>query len=224
MTLELRGVAYRYAGARRPAILGVDLAIADGEIVGIMGRNEAGKTTTCLVASGVAPASIGGELAGDVLLDGTSLRVRAPWELAGRTGLVLADAASQRSGMTGTVLEEVAFGPVNLGLEVAATLERARWAIAALGIEGFADRDPAHLSGGEARLVAIASIAAMRPRLLVLDEPADELDAEGRRRVVALLRELAAAGTSVLVAEHDHAFLTALGARVVTIDAGRLTA
>jgi energy-coupling factor transport system ATP-binding protein len=224
VTLELRGVAYRYAGARRPAIEGVDLAIADGEIVGITGRNEAGKTTTCLVASGFAPASIGGELVGDAVLDGTPLGVNASWELAGRTGLVLAEAASQRSGMTGTVLEEVAFGPVNLGLEVDETLARARWAISALGIDRLRDRDPAHVSGGEARLVAIASIAAMRPRLLVLDEPAGELDADGRRRVVALLRALAAAGASVLVAEHDLDILAALGARVVTIDAGRLSA
>jgi energy-coupling factor transporter ATP-binding protein EcfA2 len=222
--LELRSVGYRYAGAGRLAIEAVDLTIADGEIVGLVGPNESGKTTTCLVASGVAPASIRGELVGDVRLDGSALRVREPWELGGRTGLLLADPSSQRSGMTATVLEEIAFGPVNLGLEVEETLERTRWAMAALGLDGIADRHPAQLSGGQERLVAIASILAMRPRLLVLDEPAGELDADGRSRVVAVLRDLAAEGTSVLVAEHDTAFLSALGARVVALREGRVAA
>lgn len=222
MSVELRAVSYRYAGAARPAIEGVDLAIIDGEIVGLVGPNEAGKTTTCLVASGFAPASIGGELTGEVLLDGQPLAVRAPWELAGRTGLLLAEVATQRSGMTGTVLEEVAFGPVNLGLQVAETLERVHWATASVGIDTLAERHPAHLSGGQARLVAIASILAMRPRLLVLDEPAGELDDAGRSRLVAVLRDYAAAGSSVLVAEHDTGFLAALGARIVTIRDGQL--
>lgn len=222
--LELRAVAYRYAGARRPAIEGVDLMVADGEIVGLVGPNEAGKSTTCLVASGFAPASIGGELRGHVLLDGRSLAVRAPWELAGRTGVLLAEAAGQRSGMTATVLEEVAFGPVNLGLEVEETLERARWAMASLGVDDLAERHPAHVSGGQAKLVAIASIVAMRPRLLVLDEPVGELDADGRARVATVLRDLAGTGMGVLIAEHDTAFLAALDARIVSLRDGRLAA
>lgn len=222
MSLELRAVSYRYAGAARPAIERVDLAIGDGDIVGLVGLNEAGKTTTCLVASGFAPASIGGELTGEVLLDGRPLAVGEPWELAGRTGLLLAEVATQRSGMAETVLEEIAFGPVNLGLVVSETIERAHWAMAALGIDALSERHPARLSGGQARLVAIASILAMRPRLLVLDEPVGELDDAGRSRLVAVLRDLAATGSSVLVAEHDTAFLETLGARIVDVRGGRL--
>lgn len=220
MTLELRSASYRYAGARRHAIAGIDLRIDDGEIVGLVGPNEAGKTTICLVASGFAPVSIGGELTGDVLLDGERLAARAPWELAGRTGLLLEDA--HRTGMTASVLEEVAFGPVNLGLEREESIDRARWAMSALSIDGLADRAPAHLSGGQSRLVAIAGVVAMRPRLLVLDEPVGELDADGRTRLAAVLRDLAAAGTSILVAEHDTDFLGALGARIAAIRDGRL--
>jgi energy-coupling factor transport system ATP-binding protein len=220
MSLELRGVAYRYAGASRPAIESVDLSVADGGIVGVTGPNEAGKTTLCLVASGFAPASIGGERTGTVLLDGEPLAVAAPWELAGRTGLLLD--VPHRTGMTGTVLEEVCFGPVNLGLPAEETLERASWAIGALGIDGLADRPPANLSGGEQRLVAMAGILAMAPRLLVLDEPLGELDIEARDRLIAALRTFAAAGTSILVAEHDTEFLAALGARIATIRDGWL--
>jgi energy-coupling factor transport system ATP-binding protein len=220
MNLEIRAVSYRYAGARNPAIESIDLAIGDGEIVGLIGLNGAGKTTTCLVASGFAPVSIGGALTGDVLLDGEPLSAREPWELAGRTGLLLEDA--RLTGMTGSVLEEIAFGPVNLGLEVEETLERAHWAMTALGIDDLADRPPAHISGGQARLVAIAGVLAMRPRLLVLDEPVGELDDTARARLAAVLRDVAAAGTRVLIAEHDTAFLSGLGARIVRIRDGRL--
>lgn len=220
--LELRSVTYRYAGARRPAIEAIDLRVDDGEIVGLVGRNDAGKSTTCLVASGFAPASIGGELSGTVLLDGVPLAARGASELAGRTALLLADATTQRTGMAASVIEEVAFGPINLGLPVGETLARVRWAIDALGIESLAERHPAHLSGGQARLVAIASILAMRPRLLVLDEPLGELDAGGRDRLAGVLHELTLDGTSVLVAEHDTAFLAALGARIVQVHEGRL--
>ena len=220
MSLELRAVSYRYAGSKRPAIEALDLSIGPGEIVGLVGPNEAGKTTTCLVASGFAPVSIGGELTGDVLLDGERLAPRAPWELAGRSGLLL-DVA-HRTGMTGTVLEEVAFGPINLGLEREETLERATWAMGALGIRDLADRPPAHLSGGQQRLVAIAGILAMGPQVLVLDEPLGELDTDARDRLVAALRTVAAGGASVLVAEHDLEFLAALGARIVPIRDGRL--
>ncbi len=219
--LELRSVTYRYAGARRPALSSAKLRVGDGEIVGLVGPNEAGKTTTCLVASGFAPASIGGELTGDVVLFGPSVAVTNPAELAGRTGLLLADAAGLRSGMTATVFEEIAFGPVNLGLEVAETLDRVRWAMHALGIDHLAERHPAQLSGGQGRLVALASILAMRPGLLVLDEPVGELDTEGRGRLVEVLRGLADGGTSILVAEHDSAFLASLGARIVKVRDGR---
>jgi energy-coupling factor transporter ATP-binding protein EcfA2 len=220
MTLELRGVTYRYAGSKRLAIEAMNLSIADGEIVGLVGPNEAGKTTTCLVASGFAPVSIGGELTGDVLLDGAPLRPSAAWELAGRTALLVDE--PRRTGMTATALEEVAFGPINLGLAREATLERVHWAMTALGIDALADRAPAHLSGGQARLVAIAGILAMAPQVLVLDEPLGELDTDARDRLVTALRTFAAAGTSILVAEHDCEFLAALGARIVRIGDGRL--
>jgi energy-coupling factor transporter ATP-binding protein EcfA2 len=222
MTLELRTVSYRYAGYRRLALDRVDLRIEDGEIVGLVGPNEAGKSTICLVASGLAPGSIGGALTGEVLVDGESLAGRPPSELAGRVGIVFANPMSQLSGIAGTVFEEVAIGPVNLGLPVVDSVSRAREALAAVGIEDLAERAPDRLSGGQAQLVAIASMLAMRPRHLVLDEPVAELDPDGRRLVGEALRSVARAGTAVLVAEHDLDLLAALGARIVKLEAGRI--
>jgi ABC-type cobalt transport system, ATPase component len=220
--LELRSVTYRYPGYRRLALDGIDLTLADGEIVGVVGPNEGGKSTLCLVAAGLAPGVVGGELGGDVLIDGVSLRGLPPHALAGRVGIVFANPASQLSGITGTVFEEVALGSVNLGLPVAATIGRTWDALRALGIEGLAERAPDRLSGGQSQLIAIASILAMRPRLLVLDEPTAELDPDGRALVVEALRSLAVSGTGLLVAEHDLDLLGSLGARLVTIEGGRI--
>ncbi len=207
--LELRGVAYRYPGAERPSLEGIDLAIEEGEIVGVVGPNDAGKSTLCLVASGLAPASTGGELTGSV-------------ELADEAGLVFQDPAAQRSGVTGTVFEEVAVGPVNLGRSVAETIAAVRAALRAVGIEDLAERHPAHLSGGQAQLLAIASAVAMGPRLLALDEPTAQLDPQATEAVVEALRGLAAAGTALLIAEHRHDVLDALGARRLALAGGRL--
>jgi energy-coupling factor transporter ATP-binding protein EcfA2 len=222
--LALRSVTYRYPGYRAAAIHEVDLSIADGEVVGLVGQNEAGKSTVCLVASGLAPASIGGELRGDVVLDGVATRSLRPVDLAGRAGIVFANPRSQLSGIAATVFEEVAFGPVNLGLPVPDTVARTKEALAALGIEDLGTRRPGNLSGGQTQLVAIASMLAMRPRTLVLDEPVSELDPEGRRLVGEALRSFAGAGTSLLVAEHDLDLLHELGARIVTIARGRIGA
>jgi energy-coupling factor transporter ATP-binding protein EcfA2 len=220
--LELRSVSYRYPGYRRLALDRVDLVVGDGEIVGLVGPNEGGKSTLCLAAAGLAPGSIGGELTGEVRLDGESSAGRPVYELAGRVGIVFANPASQQSGIAGTVFEEVALGPVNLGLSAEMTVARVREALKTLGIEDLALRAPDRLSGGQSQLVAIASILAMHPRNIVLDEPTAELDPDGRRLVADALVSLARAGTALLIAEHDRELLGSLGARIVGIDAGRI--
>lgn len=220
--LELAAVSYRYPGFSRQVLRNVDLRIDDGEIVGLVGPNEAGKSTLCLVASGLAPASVGGVLLGEIRVDGETLAGRPTHELATRVGLVFQNPNTQRSGTTGTVFEEVAMGPVNLGLEVADSVARTRGALAALRIEDLADRNPLRLSGGQAQLVALAAIIAMQPRHLVLDEPTAQLDPEGTWLVGDALRRLAASGTALLVAEHKTDLLDGLCQRIVVIDGGAI--
>ena len=220
--LVLDKVSYRYPGYARQVLVDVDLTLEDGSIVGLVGPNEAGKSTLCLVVSGLAPASVGGVLAGSVMIDDVPIAGLKPYELASKVGLVFQNPNTQRSGVTGTVFEEIALGPVNLGLPVADTVVRTREAMAALRIEALAERDPARLSGGQAQLVAIASILAMRPRHLVLDEPTAQLDPEGTRLVAEALRDLAATGTALLIAEHKTDVLARICDRVVAIDGGRI--
>lgn len=220
--LRFEHVSYRYAGYAKPILHDIDLTLADGEIVGLVGANEAGKSTMCLVASGLAPGSIRGGLTGTVSIDGVSMAGRPLHDFAGKVGIAFQNPATQLSGVTGSVFEEVALGPMNLGLPARETFARAKAALATLDIAGLAEREPRRLSGGQAQLVVIASLLAMRPTHLVLDEPTAQLDPEGTRLVGEALRDLAATGTSLLVVEHKTDLLDGICSRVVVIDAGRI--
>jgi energy-coupling factor transport system ATP-binding protein len=220
--LQLTGATYRYAGYAKPVLHDVDLRLDDGEIVGLVGANEAGKSTLCLVASGLAPASIGGDLKGTLTLDGTPAAGLKTHELAERVVVAFQNPNTQRSGVAATVFEEIALGPMNLGLAVAETVARTHEAIARLRLEHLVTRDPQRLSGGQAQLVAIASLLAMRPRHIILDEPTAQLDPAGTRLVGEALRALAETGTSLLIAEHKTDLLDGLCGRIVAIDGGRI--
>jgi energy-coupling factor transport system ATP-binding protein len=220
--LELRDASYRYAGYAQPVLHDVSLTVADGEIVGLIGPNESGKSTLCLVASGLAPASIGGGLTGALLVDGQPMTGLPVYELAQRVGLGFQNANTQRSGVAATVFEEVALGPMNLGLEVPEIVARVRAALDTLSIADLAGRPPDRLSGGQAQLVAIASLLAMRPRHLILDEPTAQLDPQGTRLVGEALRALGSTGTALLIAEHKTDLIDVLSTRVIAMQSGSI--
>jgi len=223
LALRMRGVRYAYAGTSLPALDGIDLEISLGEVVGIVGPTDAGKSTLCLVAAGLAPAAIGGRLVGDVELNGVLTRDLPPHQAAQRAGILFQNAQTQLSSTAATVYEEVALGPRNLGLHLGEVVERTDRALAALGIESLGPRNPTRLSGGQAQLVALASVIALRPALLVLDEPTSQLDPAGSRLVVDALARLAldrAAG--ILVVEHRTELLADLATSVLLVDRGHV--
>ncbi|MDP8904661.1 MAG: energy-coupling factor ABC transporter ATP-binding protein [Chloroflexota bacterium] len=220
--LTLEGVTYRYPGARRPSLRDIHLELANGEVVGLVGAGEAGKTTLCLVASGLAPRSVGGTLDGRLLIDGEDTAGRPIHDLAARVGVGFQNPATQLSQVADTVFEEVAFGALNLGLDRLDVAARTAQALHALGIDRLAERDPRRLSGGQMQLVAVAGLLAMRPAHLVLDEPTAQLDPEGKQLVAQALRRLSAEGTALLIAEHDTDLLAALCRRVVALDGGSI--
>ncbi len=223
MTLRLAAATYRYAGARRNALDGDDLELSAGTVLGVVGPNEAGKSTLCLVASGLAPVVVAGQLGGSVTIDGRETIEMRPHELAQRCGILFQNSQAQLSGTAATVFEELAFGPRNLGLPLPTVIERVESCLEALGIAALADRDPARLSGGQAQLVALAAILALRPDFLILDEPTSQLDPQGTRLVGEALRRLARESrTAILVVEHKTALLDRLADRVVIVDEGRV--
>jgi len=201
--IRLTGVSYRYPGERDWALREANLTVAAGELVGIRGPNESGKTTLGLVAAGLAPRVLGGELRGTAQLQGMS-------------SMLFDNPLTQLSGLCRTVYEEVAFGPCNLGLAREEVHRRTGSALARVGLTDLALRAPDRLSAGQTQLTVLAGLLALEPANLILDEPVSRLDLERTEVIARLLRELAASGTAVLVAEHDEALLS-LCARVAEL-------
>ena len=220
MTLTLVGVTYRYPGARSPSLTDVSLSLGPGEVVGLVGPNEAGKSTTCLVAAGLAPRAVGGSLDGGVRVDDRNLAALPTSELAGLVGIAFA--AANLSGICSTVYEEVAFGPMNLGVPRVEVMMRTQQALETVAITDLAERDPEHLSGGQRQLVALAGVLAMEPRHLVLDEPTAMLDPAGTKLVGDAVAALAAGGASILIAEQKTDLLAAICSRIVVLSEGRV--
>lgn len=222
MTLRLSGVGYRYAGAQRPSLLDIDLDLPDGTVVGLVGASEAGKTTLCLVASGLAPRTVGGHIRGQVTLDGEDVDDWPMHRLSERIAIGFENPATQLSQVASTVFEEVAFGPMNLGVSRDDVVERTWAALETLRIDELAERDPMRLSGGQQQLVAMAGLLAMRPSHVVLDEPTAQLDPAGTRLVGDAITRLAADGASILIAEQKTDLLAEVASRVVVLGAGRI--
>lgn len=222
MTLTLAGVGYRYAGAQRPSLLDISLDLHDGTVVGLAGPSESGKTTLCLVASGLAPRTIGGQIRGHIRLNGADVDAWPMHQVAMRIGIGFQNPTNQLSGVTETVFEEVAFGPMNQGLPRDDVTERAWGALASLGIDDLAARDPRRLSGGQQQLVAIAGLMALRPDHLVLDEPTAQLDPAGTRLVGDALRRLADDGASILIAEQKTDLLAEIASEIVVLAEGQM--
>jgi energy-coupling factor transporter ATP-binding protein EcfA2 len=218
-------VRYQYAGTRAWALDGITLDVPAGSIHAVVGPNDAGKSTLALVVAGLAPLVIGGRLEGTVLLGGRATRDLRPHEAAQRCGALFQNPATQLSGTSPTVWEEVAFGPRNLGLELDEITDRVQSSLAALRIADLAPRDPTRVSGGQAQLVALATVLALRPPSLALDEPTSQLDPEGTRLVGAAIRRLAdELGTAILLIEHKTGLLAHIADTGSVLDAGRTVA
>ena len=223
MSLVLDDARYRYAGATAPAIDGVSLELVPGRVLGVVGPNGAGKSTLCLLAAGLAPATIGGRLTGRVAIDGLDTATAASHELAQRCAILFQNPSTQLSGTSPTVWEEVAFGPRNLGLPLAEVVDRVETALAALRVTALGPRDPERLSGGQAQLIAMAGVLALRPAYLLLDEPTSQLDPLGTGLVADAIAQLAAeTGAGVLLVEHRTDLLARLADDVAVMVHGKL--
>ena len=172
-----------------PVLRGVDLHIAGGEYVVLLGRVGAGKTTLCMALNGLVPHATGGRFRGDVTVLGLNTKQHAVADLARRVGLVFQDPETQLTQMR--VEDEIAFGLENLGVPPADIEGRVAWALDIVGLSACRDRSPLRLSGGQKQRVAIAAMLAMQPRLLVLDEPTASLDPIGKVAVFSVLADLA---------------------------------
>lgn len=212
--IKTRGLCFRY-GKEAEALHKIDLEIRAGEAVALIGPNGAGKSTLLLLLRGILDAA-----EGEIMINGR--RLSGPEKiasLAGETGLVFQDPDDQL--FSATVFDDVAFGPINLGLSRTEVEERVRRALSAVGLSGFEERVPHHLSGGEKRRVSLATVYAMEPSILLLDEPTSHLDPKARLEVIKLIQEFP--GTRV-IATHDFELILKVATRVVLIHRGRIAA
>jgi cobalt/nickel transport system ATP-binding protein len=216
LILEARGLSFAYPGGV-PALDGLDLPVRRGRRLAVLGPNGAGKSTLLLHLNGTLRPQ-----AGRVLLDGSEAGyARADltrWRR--RVGLVLQEPDDQL--FAATVAEDVSFGPLNLGLGEAEARDRVDEALAALGIGDLAGRATHMLSFGQKKRVAIAGALAMRPEVLLLDEPLAGLDRQGARRLLDALGRLAAAGTTLVFSTHDVDMTWDFADDVALFDSGRV--
>ncbi|MEJ5944135.1 ABC transporter ATP-binding protein [Pseudokineococcus basanitobsidens] len=219
--LLLEQVAFAYPDGRQ-VLFGVDLRVDAGERVALLGPNGAGKTTLALHLVGVvgpAAGGSGGTGAGRVGVAGLALTRRSLPEVRRRVGLVFQDPDDQL--FMPTVRDDVAFGPANLGLTGAALAARVEHALDLVGLRHAADEAPHHLSLGQRRRAAVATVLAMEPDVLVLDEPTSNLDPASRRELSEVLTALP---TTLLVVTHDLPYALQLCERSVLLDGGRVVA
>jgi len=196
--IELRGVRAAYPGRGEPVLDGCDFVFSEGDKIGLLGPNGSGKTTLLHVMMGLlAPAC------GEVLFMGRRVATEKEFrQVRLQVGMLLQNADDQL--FFPTVLDDVAFGPLNQGLSPSRARDAAMQTLESLGLAGFENRLTHRLSGGEKKLVSLAAVLAMQPRALLLDEPTNGLDPETRERLVGILAGL---DRSSLIISHDWDFL-----------------
>jgi cobalt/nickel transport system ATP-binding protein len=231
--VAVSGLSYRYPDGRL-ALDGVTLTISAGESVALVGPNGAGKSTFLLHLNGILPDRgrgattihhhghshiANGRFGGSILIDGIEVNDRNGPDVRRRVGLVFQDPDDQL--FSSTVLEDVAFGPLNLGKTRSEARRTALDCLARVDLVDAADRPPHHLSFGERKRACLAGVLACEPTVLVLDEPTANLDPRGRRRFLALIAGLPA---TKLIATHDLEMALEICPRAVLLDGGKVVA
>jgi cobalt/nickel transport system ATP-binding protein len=211
-SIDVERLSFAYPDGRA-ALRDVSLQIAPGEKVALVGPNGAGKSTLLLHLNGILRGQGGVEVCGFKVEDDSLGRIRAA------VGLVFQDPDDQL--FSPTVFEDVGFGPMYLGLPEPEVRKRVSAALAAVGMEGRQDRVSHHLSSGEKKRVAIATVLAMEPEILILDEPTAGLDPRSRRGLINLLRSLP---QTMLASTHDMRLVRELFPRSVVLDDGKVVA
>lgn len=210
--IDVAGIHFSYPGGP-PVLRDLDFRLYAGDRVGIIAPNGSGKTTLFHLIMGLVKP-----LSGRMQIFGKEVREEKDFtEVRGRIGLLFQEADDQL--FSPTVLEDVAFGPLNLGKSKEEAAAIARTTLASLGLNGFEDRITFKLSGGEKRLVSLATVLAMDPEVLLLDEPANGLDVKTRAALITILRGL---NLSYVLISHEMDFLSATTTTIYTMEEGRI--
>ena len=218
--IEISDLTFTYSQAAAPTLSDVNLKIKEGDFVLLTGVSGSGKSTFLRCLNGLVPHFYGGTYKGDVVIGEKSAKTLTVASMSAQVGLVFQDSTSQL--VTETVADEVAFGPTNMGLSDNEIKERVTETLDATGLTPLAGRKNVSLSGGERQKVAVASVLAMRPKVLALDEPTAELDPESAEGLLLLLEKMNRdLGLTVILAEHRLERVIGHANMIIDIKAGR---
>ena len=219
--IEVTGFSFSYQGSGAWQLAAVGTGLRRGERLAVMGATGAGKSTLAMALNGLIPHHHHGQVHGSVRVGGLDTAQAPVTEIVRRVGLVMQDPETQITGQT--VLGDAAVGPANLGLPKEIVLGRAAEALEMVGMGGLEERDATALSGGQKQRLAIAGIIAMRPEILVLDEPTSELDPQATAEVFEVVKRLSADGeTSLVMIDHEPEIIAEWADRLLVLDAGRV--
>jgi len=221
--IEVRNLTFKYANSDKPSLYNINLSIDKGEFLLITGPTGCGKTTLCKCLNGLIPNSYNGDFNGEVIVDGLSTKEHPVYELAQHVGLVFQDPENEL--FCTSVEKEIAFGPENLGLPRDEIRRRVEEAMAMVGISHLRERSPYELSGGEQQKVAIAALLAMKPKILVLDEPTSNLDPFSAYSILNLLFNLKKEyKMTIILIEHRLEIAAKMADRCAVMNDGRIIA
>lgn len=218
--IEVKGLKYKYPHTSKLVLDGIDFEADKGQFIGIIGENQAGKSTLCQAFAGLVPTMFRGAYGGKVIIGGVEASKVPIAVLCQKVGLVFQNPFNQLSGAKDTVFEEIAFGLQNLGIPREEIGKRVDKALKLLDIIKYKDRNPFDLSGGQIQRVAIASILAMEPEVLVLDEPTSQLDPQGSEDVFLVVEKLAKTGITIIMVEQKMEKLAAYCDKILLLHRG----
>ena len=219
--IKIDNLTVQYLGEETNALDGVSLEIQKGEFVALLGAHGAGKTTLCLSLNGIVPNMISADMYGAIEVLGEVPPKIPVRQLATKVGSIFDNPEFQMSQLT--VFEEVALGLQNLGVEKTTIEKNISESLKLVGLEGFEDRSPFEISGGQQQRLAMASALAMKPEILILDEPTSNLDPIGKEEVFSVTRSLnQEEGLTVIIAEHEVEVIAEFADTLVLLDEGRI--
>src|SRR5215211_5529083 len=220
--VSIEGLGYRYRGQQKPALDGIDLEVAEGEFLVVMGPSGAGKSTLCVSLNGLIPHFFRGRMEGEVRVGGRSTREGKVGEFAQEVGLVFQDFEAQL--FSTNVALEVAFGPENFAVDHDEMVRRVESVLGQVRLEGFENRTPATLSGGQKQRLAIASVLAIEPRILCLDEPTTDLNPIGKLGIFEIAEDLKDRDDVTLIVVEHETEETIDADRIIVLREGKIVA
>ncbi|SFJ78632.1 energy-coupling factor transport system ATP-binding protein [Halobacillus dabanensis] len=218
--IEVTNLTFEYPDTEEPVLKDISFSIDYGEILGIIGPTGAGKSTLAMCVNGLVPQVINGEMEGDIKVKGMNVHESNVAAMSEHVGFVFQEPENQLSQMT--IEEEIAFGMGNLGVPREEMLGRIKDALSQVSLEGFEERSPLALSGGQQQRLAIAAVLAMRPTIMIMDEPTSMLDPKGKNEVYDVLKNLKAYGMTGIIIDHEVERIAAYCDKVLVLDGGEV--